>query len=659
MHGSEYIARNSDEIGHEPMKSVWHIHSLHRFVVIALPLAMALIFLLPMPSEAHAVLLRSDPADGALLYSAPTQVRMWFSEDLNATFSTAQVMNRSQQHVDIQNAHVTTQDAREIDVSLQANLSPGVYIVLWRTQSTNDGHVLSGSFLFNFAAADGSVPGVGNASIGTNPLSTNTRAGQLDGPTLFSFVMITLVELAVVFWVGAQLWRTFAMPPAEESAADTTIQQRGMQRFERLFSVPVLLVILLANIGVLLGQGLVLTAGRWDQAIAPSLLLNLASNGRFGTYWIMREAVVLLALLCAVYVLLVKQRSHIINEVLSWANFVLGLALLIAVALSGHAAAVDKNVVVYAVLVDWLHLLAAALWIGGMMYISAIYLPVLQGYLLEERIDSLLSTLACFSPMAVTGVIVMAISGPFNATMHMTAFGQLLNTAYGRTLDVKVTLVAALLVTSAIHVGLFRPQLVRDYQKYRASLASTPQQESEEKEITTENVDYLQQQRRLQAQITQQTARMVSILRWEPFLGIAVLICTGLLNIFAGTLAPTTVPIQQPSTQPRPYITTVQTTDKQFTVKLVVSPNRFGPNVFTAQVTDSTGKPDTNVGVSLYVSMLDMDMGTTTINLQPDDKGGFSGGGNLDMGGNWQLRIQIRTPDNTLHETKVQIFASW
>jgi len=52
--------------------------------------------------------------------------------------------------------------------------------------------------------------------------------------------------------------------------------------------------------------------------------------------------------------------------------------------------------------------------------------------------------------------------------------------------------------------------------------------------------------------------------------------------------------------------------------------------------------------------MLDMDMGTDSVNLLPDGKGHFSASGDLSMGGRWQLLLQIRTPDNTLHEAKVQ-----
>ena len=47
-------------------------------------------------------------------------------------------------------------------------------------------------------------------------------------------------------------------------------------------------------------------------------------------------------------------------------------------------------------------------------------------------------------------------------------------------------------------------------------------------------------------------------------------------------------------------------------------------------------------------------MGTDTVNLLPDGKGHFSGTGDLDMPGNWEIRVQIRTPDATLHEVSVK-----
>ena len=67
-----------------------------------------------------------------------------------------------------------------------------------------------------------------------------------------------------------------------------------------------------------------------------------------------------------------------------------------------------------------------------------------------------------------------------------------------------------------------------------------------------------------------------------------------------------------------------------------------------------TGQPRTNVGVSVSTTMLEMDMGTDSINLQPDGKGRFSASGDLAMAGKWQVRLVVRTLDNKLHTAQVQ-----
>src|SRR5260370_110262 len=64
-----------------------------RRLTISVLAALCLLLLFPARSEAHAILLRSDPARDAVLAHSPEQVRMWFSEDLNPSFSTAYVVN--------------------------------------------------------------------------------------------------------------------------------------------------------------------------------------------------------------------------------------------------------------------------------------------------------------------------------------------------------------------------------------------------------------------------------------------------------------------------------------------------------------------------------------------------------------------------------------
>src|SRR5258708_342167 len=93
-----------------------------RQVMVAVLLAFGLLLLFPGKSEAHAILLRSDPAQDAVLPVAPNQVRMWFSEQLNSALSTAVVVNQANTHVDIGDARVSPNDPTEIDVDLKPSL---------------------------------------------------------------------------------------------------------------------------------------------------------------------------------------------------------------------------------------------------------------------------------------------------------------------------------------------------------------------------------------------------------------------------------------------------------------------------------------------------------------------------------------------------------
>jgi len=666
------------------MKAIINRVIHQRFLVFAVPLALCLTLLFPAIASAHAILLRSDPAKDSVLSIAPKQVRMWYSEALNPAFSTAVVVNGENKRVDNRDAHVSSSDQTEMDVTLQPNLPPAVYIVIWRTDSAADGHILRGSFIFSIANADGTVPTLApGANPGANALGggnlTGLYTGQFDGPTVFNLIMITLVELGAIFWMGAQLWINFVLSISSEThSEERAANEQSQRRFERYFSLPTLIVLFLANIGVLVGQALNLTGGGLAQAISPTLLVELATSGRFGIYWMMREVVILLAIILAIYMIVQQQRSRITRIALPIANLVLASALLIAITMSGHAAAVNPNIVSYAIIIDWLHLLAASLWVGGMMYIATNYLPVLKRLHIPQQARSLVTVLPYFSPLAIAGVVIMSITGPFSATFHLTSWQQFLSTAYGRALLVKIALIGGLLITSAIHLGILRPRLKKEYLKYSYA-ANRLQAIQERGEIGEQNRSsslngqqaitmtaepsratklLVQQVRLREGRLTKKTQLLSNVLRWEPVLGVGILICVGLMNVFAGTLSPIAVAQQQQQTgtKPQPYTTTAPTKDGKFRVTLSVNPNRFGTNVFTVSAIDTaTGKPATNIGVSLYTTMLDMDMGTDTVNLLPDGKGHFSGSGDLAMPGNWEIRIQIHTPDATLHETSVKL----
>ncbi|HEU5374203.1 MAG TPA: copper resistance protein CopC [Ktedonobacteraceae bacterium] len=661
------------------MIQLLHYTNLRRSFGFALLCAFGLTLLFPLVASAHAILLRSNPAKDAVLRIAPTQVQMWFSEDLNPALSTAQVVNASRQRVDMRDAHINPADSKEMDLTLQDNLPPAVYIVVWRTDSADDGHVLLGSFLFTIANPDGTIP---KLAVGANPgqgILGNTNAndaGTLDGPALFNLLAVVLVELGAIFWVGAQIWVNFVL----QNAAEKHTEEQGLhtqveQRFARRFSLPTLGLLLLANLGVLYGQVLTLTGGNWAAAFSFPLLNAQATSGRFGMYWLARMVVLLLAGLVSLYIVFSKKRPAALNSILPLLNLFLGAMLFVAMTMSGHAAAVSAVLLPYSVVIDWLHLLAAALWVGGMLYILLVYLPVLKPYALPERVRSLLVVLPQYSPLAIAGIVIMAITGPLSATFHLTSVDQSITTAYGRALLVKILLVGALLATSAYHVFWLRPRMKKEYLKYsyarerlekaQASLSRGAADSTEPGEGQRVSTLLVQQVKLREGRLARGATRLTRVLRWEPWLGVAVIVCVGLMNVFAGTLTPTSaapLPQQQPgATSPAtgPFNGTAQTSDGKYSVTLHISPNRFGTNVFTVQVTDArTGKAlnANEVGVTVYTTMLDMEMGTDSLDLQPDGKGGFSGSGDLAMGGNWGIGVQLRTLDNQLHKASFKIY---
>src|SRR5262249_2643680 len=135
-------------------QSTWRHIPLRRLGV-ALGLVLALFALVPLGpghslipvASAHAILVRSDPEATAQLQAPPSQVRLWFSEDVNPGTSRVVVVDPTNRQVDGGDSHVNPGDSTEIDVSLPL-LSSGTYIVTYQTQSADDGHVSGGSYIF-------------------------------------------------------------------------------------------------------------------------------------------------------------------------------------------------------------------------------------------------------------------------------------------------------------------------------------------------------------------------------------------------------------------------------------------------------------------------------------------------------------------------------
>jgi methionine-rich copper-binding protein CopC len=122
---------------------------------ILLLIVTGLLALTVIPALAHAELLRSDPAAGAVLDHAPAEVFAWFSQPLS-TGSRLSVFDSQFQPVDKGQTFIDASDATLMRTQVQP-LAPGRYTVNWKANSV-DGHESSGSYDFIVQEAPTNTP---------------------------------------------------------------------------------------------------------------------------------------------------------------------------------------------------------------------------------------------------------------------------------------------------------------------------------------------------------------------------------------------------------------------------------------------------------------------------------------------------------------------
>lgn len=117
----------------------------------------------------------------------------------------------------------------------------------------------------------------------------------------------------------------------------------------------------------------------------------------------------------------------------------LSLILLVSMSASASGHASDAGDLSLPEIMDWLHLLAAGAWGGGLMVLSVSVLPDLIGR--KEPIPALVSRVAArFSTMAGFAVGIAAITALYNAWKYVGSMNALLGTPYGWTIIAKIVL---------------------------------------------------------------------------------------------------------------------------------------------------------------------------------------------------------------------------
>ena len=376
---------------------------------------------------AHALLVRSEPAANAELLTAPASVEMWFSETLEPRFSHARLIDATGAEVfSAGPSLVDPNDATRMSLAL-TDLQPGIYTVVWTTLSSVDGHEWVGSFPITLLNPDGSRP-VGGAAV-----TLEANRGDLPSPVAGAARWLSL--LGAILLAGLLLFR--------EIVARPVLLRRSLPSLAALLARSYWWLGIVGLIAVLLGGGL--------QMVGQVRIFDFLVSTRPGLLLLARQ-LMLIPFLVLFFVSKKPEQMgaprRLLGHLRVAGEYLSGLGLLATFSLSSHAAAVPGRG--WAVAGDFVHLLAAAAWMGGLLPLALIFWYAHRGLGAEEQMG-LTRIVRRFSLLAAGAVFVLTVTGLFSSAVQLPTLASLWTTTYGWLLLGKLALVALALALAFLN----------------------------------------------------------------------------------------------------------------------------------------------------------------------------------------------------------------
>ncbi len=109
------------------------------------------------------------------------------------------------------------------------------------------------------------------------------------------------------------------------------------------------------------------------------------------------------------------------------------------------------------VIVTWIHLISASIWVGGSIFLGVVLAPLLKKMSLsiEERLELMIKVGRRFNKIALPSLVILIGTGIYNSHLVLQSPEILFSSSYGAFLITKIVLVIALIVTFAVHIRLF------------------------------------------------------------------------------------------------------------------------------------------------------------------------------------------------------------
>ena len=109
-------------------------------------------------------------------------------------------------------------------------------------------------------------------------------------------------------------------------------------------------------------------------------------------------------------------------------------------------------------ILTWIHLVSAAIWVGGSLFIGIVFSPLLKTMTdsVQERMQIMIRVGRRFNKIAVPSLIILMATGLYSSHALLAKPDLLVGTSYGTYLTIKIILVIALIITYVIHVRVIR-----------------------------------------------------------------------------------------------------------------------------------------------------------------------------------------------------------
>jgi copper transport protein len=432
-----------------------------RRALMAAGLALAL---LPASASAHAQLESTSPARGAQLKASPAQVELRFGESVEASFGALRVYDNRGHEVQVGAATHPAGQGDRVAVKLRPHLPQGGYTATYRVISA-DSHPVSGGFVFT--VGDGAAPA------GTvDQLLKGSESGPI---TSIAFAVARGVQFAAIaIGLGALIFLLWAWLPALRMVSGgepawRTASGAFASRLRGLLLVAAGAGVLSAAAGLVMQGATASGTTAWG-ALDPTVIGDVLST-RFGVVW----GLALLAWLWVGIVgLLLRSRLPVLRPAAVGAS---GLALpsatsptLVALALplfalallpglGGHAGA--EAPVVLNLPANVLHILAMSAWLGGIVVLVAVARSATARLDGADRTRLLAASVGRFSTLAGVAIAVILATGVIQALISTNSVSELVDTAYGRAVLVKLVLFLGIVGLGWVNRSRHLPELRR------------------------------------------------------------------------------------------------------------------------------------------------------------------------------------------------------